>query len=246
MKKTRLDLRLLNDGLVDNLADVKVLILQRNILINETPATSISFPVLPTDIIRIKNDIHDYYSRAGLKLRKALDTWGDFIVQDRIFLDIGAAHGGFTQELINRGAKFVMALDVGYGQLHPNLRKNNRVIVKERCNFYKTTVSNFEYEPDAFTIDLSFTSLEKAILYIKKLWQPPKEAIILFKPQFEATDLSELDKGIVKNEVYIQQLLSNFIINLQNNHSILVKDTLASPIKGRKGNQEYLLWIQFV
>ena len=243
MKKVRLDLKLLEDGIVDDTKEVVVLILQRSILVNNIPATSVGMLVTHNDIIRIRgNNIYDYYSRAGLKLQAALNAWPDFKVAGRFFLDIGAAHGGFTQELLSKGAKQVIALDVGYGQLHPVLRQDNRVIVKERCNFYKTTLEDYPNIPDAFTIDLSFTSLEKALLHIKSIWTDTKEALVLFKPQFEA-DSHRLDKGIVCDQEYVQELLSDFINRMEVEYNIKVQASMPSPIKGRKGNQEYLLWL---
>ncbi len=225
---------------VESLEKARSLVLAGRVLVNERVISHVGFQVKNEVQVRVKNP-PQYYSRAAFKLRGALQMW-DINFANKKILDIGSAHGGFTQVLLEMGVQEVISLDLSYGQLHPNLRKDERVWPMERTNIYHTKKNDLPFEPDGFTVDISFTTLKKLLPYLKKIL-PQAQGVCLFKPQFEA-DKSKLEKGIVRDKVYIDNLLKSF-------QDFLVDEKIqylahsSSPITGRKGNQEYLFWISF-
>ncbi len=236
----RLDKWLTTNVEIESISKAKALILAGNVLVNEKPIHQSGFKVSPKDNIRIRK-YNIYYSRSALKLKAALKKW-PFKVENKNFIDIGAAHGGFTQVLLENKACSVFTLDVSYGQLHPVLRRDPRVFVKERKSLYKITKEDIPFQPDAFVIDISFSSLKRALAYMQKMWKN-MEGIALLKPQFES-DSFMLEKGIVKDNIYLKAILDDFLSYLKNHHIQLI-GLLESPILGAKGNQEYLLWLEW-
>ena len=222
------------------LKKARAFILSGEVLVNEQPQTSSAHQVKKTDNLRIRNQYH-YYSRAALKLKGALEKW-NFPVKNGSFIDIGAAHGGFTQVLLEHKAKQVITADVSYGQLHLNLRKDERVHCIERQNIFKLKKSSLPFQPNFFVGDLSFVSIRKLILYLKQTW-PEIQGICLLKPQFEAKP-KQLEKGIVKKALDRKKLIKDFLEFL-NKENVKCISFTPSCIKGSKGNQEYLFWLAF-
>ena len=196
----------------------------------------------PTDAkIEINPKKNSFVSRGGLKLKHALEKF-NFTVKDRIFIDAGASTGGFTDCLLQNSARFIYAVDSGYNQLDYSLRKNERVAV-----FEKTAIQNFIlpentlHFPEYFVMDISFQSIKRVILSLISL-TTEKEGIILFKPQFEWENPAEDFNGIVPEE-QIDNIVEEGISFLRENN-IEILNMTPSPIRGTKGNKEFLIHIK--
>jgi 23S rRNA (cytidine1920-2'-O)/16S rRNA (cytidine1409-2'-O)-methyltransferase len=183
----------------------------------------------------------EYVSRGGQKLEKALAYFG-IEPEGKVCLDCGASTGGFTDCLLKRGAQLIYAIDVGYGQLAWSLRNDRRVITMERTNIRHVTVDMFETKPELAVIDVSFISLSLVLPVIRKLLIEAGEAVCLIKPQFEAGRGKVGKKGVVRDPGTHKEVLSTFIENAENS-GFIIKGITYSPVKGPKGNIEYLGWL---
>ena len=186
-----------------------------------------------------------YVSRGGFKLKKALESF-DVNIQDRICFDAGASTGGFTDCLLQNGAKYVYAVDVGYGQLDWKIRSSSKVKTVEKTNLKICTKSDIYDEkdvlPDLLVSDLSFISLEKVIPNLKSLMSENfHEMICLIKPQFEAGKDFVEKGGVVRDRKTHELVISN-VINCITNLGYVIKGLTNSSIKGPAGNIEYLVW----
>jgi 23S rRNA (cytidine1920-2'-O)/16S rRNA (cytidine1409-2'-O)-methyltransferase len=221
------------------------LILSGNVLVEERPITKIGVKIDKTKNIRIKED-RKYVSRGAYKLLTALDNFL-ISIKDKVCLDCGCSKGGFTQVLLERGAKKVYAVDCGINQLDYSLRKNDKIILMENVKVNDLILSNFNEKIDLAVMDVSFCSSLNLINYIyKKLII--NEFVVLIKPQFEYTRLKSRLKlsnnfnGIVKNSEDRDKIIKNItkeIIDLGLN----IFGIIPSAIKGVKGNIEYLFYI---
>jgi len=180
----------------------------------------------------------DYVSRGGLKLEKALDYF-DISPEGLICLDCGASTGGFTDCLLKRGARKVYAIDVGYGQLAWTLRNDERVITMERTNIRYVTPEMLGEKPELATLDLSFISLGLVLPVVRSLMVETCQVICLIKPQFEAGKGKVGKKGVVKDPDVHIEVLNTFIENAEKS-GFVVNGITYSPVKGPKGNIEYL------
>ncbi len=206
--------------------------------INQETVHNPAHNITGNEKIEIKRPGGLYVSRGGGKLAFALKNF-KIDVLDKIIADLGASTGGFTDCLLKNGAKKVYAIDVGYGQLDFLLRNDKRVIVKERTNARKLSLNLFNDNIDFITADLSFVSFLKVYKDIKNLF-PDCEGIVLIKPQFEA-DSNEHKKGVVtKKECHID-ILSRIFFSLAD-MGMKIKDVTYSPLKGPKGNIEFLVY----
>jgi 23S rRNA (cytidine1920-2'-O)/16S rRNA (cytidine1409-2'-O)-methyltransferase len=181
---------------------------------------------------------HPYVSRGGVKLAAALDHFR-FDVGGRVCLDVGASTGGFTEVLLQRGAKRVYAVDVGRGQLHQSLRARPEVISLEETDIRTLSPTHFDVTPDLAVIDVSFISLKLVLPAALPLLKTPAELVALIKPQFEA-GRSALKKGVVRDEAVRQAVcdeIAGFVASLGWN----VRGIIPSPIQGGDGNVEFLL-----
>ena len=244
--KERLDKYLTDLGYFETKSKAAAAILAGHVKIDDEYITKAGFQINPSKEYEITVKSMPYVSRGGFKLKKALETF-DVNVYDRICLDAGASTGGFTDCLLQHGAKFVYAADVGYGQLDWKIRSDKRVKVIERTNLKNCEFSEIyaENEPvaDLLVSDLSFISLTKVLENLKKLLAPEShEMILLIKPQFEAgKDLVEKG-GVVRNKKVHADVILNVIEKAQE-LDYGIKDLTYSSIKGPSGNIEYLLWI---
>ncbi|MCL2821502.1 MAG: TlyA family RNA methyltransferase [Oscillospiraceae bacterium] len=180
----------------------------------------------------------EYVSRGGQKLEKALDFFG-VSPEGKICIDCGASTGGFTDCLLQRGAKLIYAVDVGYGQLAWNLRKDERVITMERTNIRYVTPDMLEHKPELAVIDVSFISLALVLPVVNRLMTENSSVICLIKPQFEAGRGKVGKKGVVREPGIHKEVLDKFIENSENSN-FTVQNITYSPVKGPKGNIEYL------
>jgi 23S rRNA (cytidine1920-2'-O)/16S rRNA (cytidine1409-2'-O)-methyltransferase len=183
----------------------------------------------------------EYVSRGGQKLEKALKYF-DISSKGKICIDCGASTGGFTDCLLKNGAKLVYAVDVGYGQLAWSLRTDERVITMERTNIRYVTPDMLEHEPELAVIDLSFISLAIVLPVVRKLMTEKSEAVCLIKPQFEAGKDKVGKKGVVREPEIHKEVLDQFIVNAEKS-GFYIKGITYSPVKGPKGNIEYLGWL---
>ncbi len=244
MKKERLDTILVDLGYFENKSKASAAIMSGNVKINDEVITKAGFQINPNKEMQIDVKSMPYVSRGGFKLEKALKSF-DVKIQDRVCFDAGASTGGFTDCLLQNGAKKVYAVDVGYGQLAWKIRINERVKVIERTNIKNCSLNEI-YAPedeiaDLLVMDLSFISIRKVLPNLKKMLKPEyHELICLIKPQFEAGK-NLVDKGgVVKDKNIHFDVIENVIIFAQN-LGYTVIDLTFSSIKGPSGNIEYLV-----
>ncbi len=181
---------------------------------------------------------HPYVSRGGVKLAAALDHFG-FDPKGRICLDVGASTGGFTQVLLERGAKRVYAVDVGHGQLHESLRGLSKVVSFEQTDIRMLSPVQLSEPPDLVVVDVSFISLKLALPPALALAKPSAQLIALIKPQFEA-GRAALKKGIVR-DVAVRAAVCDDIAGFVATLGWRVIGIIPSPIDGGDGNAEFLL-----
>ena len=237
--KMKLDEYLVENEYFENLEIAKRQIMVGNIIINEQkidkPGEVISLDKIKS--IRIKEKDIPYVSRGGLKLEKAINVF-DLDFKDKIVLDIGASTGGFTDCSLQNGAKFVYAIDVGTNQLDWKLRNDSRVKSIENKHINDLEKSYLKDEIDIIVMDISFISIKKVLYKIKELLKENGFAIFLIKPQFEA-ERNEIEKGIVDN-LNIHKRVIKEIIEEAKTYQLFLENLTVSPIKGTKGNVEYL------
>ena len=181
---------------------------------------------------------HTYVSRGGVKLAAALDHFG-LDVAGRVCLDVGASTGGFTEVLLQRGAKRVYAIDVGTGQLHPRLRSRDDIVRIEQTDIRKLDPAWLEVLPDFAAIDVSFISLKLVLPAVGSLLKARAQMLALIKPQFEA-GRRDIKKGIVRNEA-VQKAVCDDIAAFVASLGWRSGGIVASAIRGGDGNQEFFV-----
>lgn len=244
-KKERLDKVLVDLGYFENKSKASAAILAGNVMIGTEVITKAGFQIDPTKDYDFQVKSMPYVSRGGFKLKKALESF-DVIIKDRICLDAGASTGGFTDCLLQNGAKFVYAADVGYGQLDWKIRSSSQVKTIEKTNLRTCVFEDIynENEPvaDLLVSDLSFISLEKILPNLKTLMNPDfHEMICLIKPQFEAGKDFVEKGGVVKDKKIHANVIEN-VVNCVKELGYTIKGLTYSSIKGPAGNIEYLIW----
>lgn len=242
--KKRLDLILCEKGYFSTREKAKREIMAGNVIINEHAVTKAGTMFKEEDIksIRIKEKLA-YVSRGGLKLEGAIKRF-DIDFKDKIVLDIGASTGGFTDCSLQHGASFVYSIDVGTNQLDYTLRQNEKVLSIENMHINKVTKDMLvKGLADIVVADVSFISLTKIVDYVYLLSKSNAQAILLIKPQFEVGREYIGKNGIVRDkdahDMAIKKVVNCF---LDKGFNILGVET--SPIKGTKGNVEYLLYVR--
>jgi 23S rRNA (cytidine1920-2'-O)/16S rRNA (cytidine1409-2'-O)-methyltransferase len=185
-------------------------------------------------------DTHEpkYVSRAGFKLERALEHFG-IDVKDKVILDAGISTGGFTDCLLQQGAKKIYGIDVGYGQVHEKVRTDPRVVVMERTNLRE--VSALPEKVDIVTLDLSFISLLKVMDAIIEVLKPHGELVTLIKPQFEAKREQVGRGGIIKDPKVHEEVLERVIRGIEA-YWFTSHGWVPSPIEGSSGNKEFLAY----
>ena len=244
--KERLDKYLTDLGYFETKSKAAAAILAGHVKINDEYITKAGFQINPTKEYEIVVKSMPFVSRGGFKLKKALDTF-PVKIEGRICLDAGASTGGFTDCLLQNGAKFVYAADVGYGQLDWKIRSDERVKTIERTNLKNCAFEEIysENEPiaDLLVSDLSFISLTKVLPNLKNLLSPDfHEMILLIKPQFEAGKEKVEKGGVVRDKKVHEEVIEN-VINCAKELNYAINDLTFSSIKGPSGNIEYLIWI---
>ena len=236
-KKERIDRLLVERGLFDSRAKAQAAIAAGLVSANAAPIRKASEEIA-VDATLSATPAHPYVSRGGVKLAAALDHFG-FDPRDRICLDVGASTGGFTQVLLERGAKRVYAIDVGRGQLHDSLRARPEVVSYEETDIRACSPARFRATPNLVTIDVSFISLKLVLPVALKLVAHRTQVVALIKPQFEVGP-SQVKKGIVRDAALHAAAcadMSAFVASL----GWRVLGIIPSPIEGGDGNAEFLL-----
>lgn len=238
--KQRLDTLLADRKLVDSREQAKRLILAGEVLVDGEPHSKPGLSVSEDARVEIKQPLR-YVSRGGLKLEKALQIF-DVDVMGKTALDVGASTGGFTDCLLQHGAGYVYAVDVGYGQLAWKLRRDSRVRVIERTNARAIHRTCFDLPIEICVVDVSFISLHTVLPAVKPCIEPGSDLILLIKPQFEAGPRNVSKGGVVRDSrVHVNVIRS--LIQCVDEMEMIVMGMTHSPIRGPAGNIEYLLWI---
>lgn len=240
--KIRLDVALVERGLVESRSKAGALIMAGQVYVNDQKTIKAGTLIQPNDRIEVRGEKMPFVSRGGYKLDKAVKSFG-FSLKDCICMDIGASTGGFTDCMLQNGAKKVFAVDVGYGQLAWKLRTDERVVNMERTNFRYLTPEDVGEELDFASVDVSFISLKIILPVLYTLLKDGGTAVCLIKPQFEAGRDKVGKKGVVREpEVHEEVVRTITDFAFQTGFSVLALD--FSPIKGPEGNIEYLMYIK--
>lgn len=237
--KTRLDVAMVERGLAPTRERAQALVLAGLVDVDGKRVDKAGTKIPAGSDIRLRGNDNPFVSRGGLKLRHALDHFA-LDVTGRIAMDVGSSTGGFTDCLLQRGAAKVYAVDVGKGQLDLKLRRDPRVVVMEKENFRHLAR---ERVPDRLTLvvgDLSFISLALVLPKIKEFLEPGGDAVLLVKPQFEVGKGKVGKGGIVRDEALRLEALAG-VERASRDAGFETKGSVESPIKGAKGNVEYLL-----
>ncbi len=241
MEKRRLDVVLIEDGHVSSRERAKGLILAGRVYADGTKRDKPSYLVCDESTIEVREDICPYVSRGGFKLEKGLQSFA-YDVQGKVCIDVGASTGGFTDCLLQHGAKKVYAVDVGYGQLAFSLRNDDRVVVMERQNARFLTKEMFDPDIQLAVMDAAFISIQLLIPPLLPILCDDGDIIALIKPQFEAGKDKVGKKGVVRDKAVHVEVIENiitFVLGL----GLFVVSLDYSPIKGPNGNIEYLIYL---
>lgn len=239
-KAERLDIVLVERGFFETRNRAQTAIMAGTVMVNGLKVNKAGTPVSEDAEIRIIGEQLPYVSRGGLKLEKAIETFG-LSFEKKIVLDIGASTGGFTDCALQKGARKVFSVDVGYGQLAWKLRQDPRVVNLERTNARYLTEADIGEKVDIITVDVSFIALGKVVAAACKLLKSGGELVALVKPQFEAGRENVGKKGVVKNpDVHVEVLKR--VTETLNGLNFSVINLTFSPIRGPKGNIEYLVY----
>lgn len=241
LKKIRLDKLLFEKGLIESRERAKALILEGNVLVNGIVIDKAGAAVSSDAALTLKDKM-PYVSRGGLKLEHAI-TYFNIDVKDKTAMDAGASTGGFTDCLLQNKALKVYAVDVGYGQFSWSLRNDTRVILIEKTNIRYLDRALIHDEIDIAVIDVSFISLLKVIPKIMEFLKPKGEIVALIKPQFEA-GREDIGKGGVIRSTEKRLEIVEKIKSETGKMGLDVIGVTESPIKGPKGNVEYLIYLK--
>ena len=238
----RLDVYLAANGFCKSRSKAAEAIAEGRVLVDGVPAQKASFPVEEGVLIEVIQPASRYVSRAGYKLEAALDGFA-LDVRGKTALDIGASTGGFTDCLLQRGAAFVYAVDVGTAQLDPALRQDARVCCREQTNARYLRREQFEKQLDIVTVDVSFLSQKLLYPAIADVLSVGGILVTLIKPQFEVGRAHVGKGGIVRdpNGKLFRALLASLTAEAQAK-GLHLQGTLPSPIPGGDGNKEYLAY----
>ncbi|MCR4788685.1 MAG: TlyA family RNA methyltransferase [Lachnospiraceae bacterium] len=240
--KERLDVILVNNGHAPSREKAKALIMAGIVYVNGQKEDKAGAFFNTEDLkIEVRGNAIPYVSRGGLKLEKALKVF-PIDLKDKTCIDIGASTGGFTDCMLQNGARKVFAIDVGHGQLDWKLRNDERVICMEKTNFRYLKKEDINENIDFAGCDVSFISLSKILPVAYELLEDDGEMVCLIKPQFEAGRDQVGKKGVVRDKkIHIEVIENVFGYAADSSFGIIGLD--HSPIKGPEGNIEYLIWL---
>lgn len=240
--KIRLDQYLCQNGLVQSRERAKALIMSGIVFVNEQKVDKAGEMISPDAKVEVRGHDIGYVSRGGLKLEKAMRAF-PLTPNGKVCMDIGASTGGFTDCMLQNGARKVYAVDVGYGQLAWKLRTDERVVNMERTNIRNVTLDMLEEPVEFFSVDVSFISLKHIFPVAQAVTADHATGVCLVKPQFEAGREKVGKKGVVREpETHREVILQAAGYAAANGFSVLGLD--YSPIKGPEGNIEFLLFVE--
>ena len=240
--KERLDVLLVKNGLAESREKAKVIIMSGQVFVNNQREDKPGQSFNDDCIIEVHGNTLKYVSRGGLKLEKAMNNF-DVTLSGKVCMDIGSSTGGFTDCMLQNGAVKVYSVDVGHGQLDWKLRNDDRVVCMEGTNARYLTREDIDDTIDFASCDVSFISLTKILPAIHEILSENGEMVCLIKPQFEAGKDKVGKNGVVRDKKVHEEVVRN-IIEFTNNSGFLVLNLDYSPIKGPKGNIEYLMHIR--
>ena len=236
--KKRLDVLLTEQGYADSRSKAQAIIMSGMVYVDGQKADKPGISYEENVAIEVRGAVCPYVSRGGLKLEKALR---DFGVKPEGFVcsDSGASTGGFTDCLLQQGAKKVFAIEVGFGQLDWKIRSDARVVVMERTNIRYVTPEDLGEPLDLSVVDVSFISLKIVLPTIKTLLKPTGQVLCLIKPQFEAGKEKGVKKGVFREPATHKEVLDHFVA-LAHELDFRILGLTFSPVKGPEGNIEFL------
>lgn len=238
----RLDQYLVQGGWFSGRDRAKEALAGKKVLVNGKPVTKPSAQVDENTVIEIVGEVLPYVSRGGLKLEKALKVFDGLEAAGKRVLDIGASTGGFTDCLLQHGAEFVWAVDVGTGQLAESLRNDPRVRSMENTNAKDLTAEDLDGEADGIVMDVSFVSITKLLPYLHPLVHDGAFLMALIKPQFEAGPQAVGKHGVVRDASVHERVIREILEFLAGETPFGFRDLAVSPIHGQEGNNEFLLY----
>ena len=241
MAKIRLDALLVNSGAVQSRERAKALIMAGQVYIDNQKCDKAGLMVDEATVPEIRGEQLKYVSRGGLKLEKAMNEF-PITLDGKVAMDIGASTGGFTDCMLQNGAKKVYAVDVGYGQFAWKLRQDERVVNMERTNIRYVTPDQIGDKLDFASIDVSFISLKLVLPVAKTLLNDHGGIVALIKPQFEAGREQVGKKGVVRDINVHYEVVQN-VIEFAKEIGFFAAGLSYSPIKGPEGNIEYLAYL---
>ncbi len=240
--KIRLDVLLTQKGLAPSRERARSLIMAGQVYINEQKCDKAGLMVEEDTVPEIRGETLRYVSRGGLKLEKAMAAF-PISLEGKTSMDIGASTGGFTDCMLQNGAKKVYAVDVGYGQFAWKLRTDPRVVNMERTNIRYVTPEQIGEKLDFASIDVSFISLRLVLPVAYSLLKEGGEIVALIKPQFEAGRGQVGKKGVVRDPAIHLEVIRN-VLSFARETGFSVCGLSFSPIKGPEGNIEYLVYLK--
>ena len=241
-EKKRLDVLLVERGLAETRQKAQATIMSGVVFVNGQRADKAGLSLAEDVEIEVRGGALPYVSRGGLKLEKAVRVF-DLVLDGLVCADIGASTGGFTDCMLQNGARKVYAVDVGYGQLDWRLRGDKRVVCMERTNARYLTREQVPDELDFASVDVSFISLRLILPAVYGLLRGGGHAVCLIKPQFEAGREKVGKKGVVRDPAVHLEVLEQFLIHAGDS-GFTVLGLSYSPIRGPEGNIEYLGYLE--
>ena len=239
MKGTRADVRLVELNLCQSRERARSIIMSGAVYLNDARIDKAGDPVPEDCVLTVREDPNPFVSRGGLKLEKAVTKY-DISLDNAVAIDVGASTGGFTDCMLMHGAKKVYSIDVGYGQLDWKLRNDERVRVMERTNARFMQPDWFDEQIDFASMDVSFISIRLILPSIYACLKDGGRAVVLVKPQFEAGKGKVGKNGVVRDEAVHKEVLLGAMLFAQS-MGFKLEHVDYSPIKGPKGNIEFLL-----
>ena len=236
--KKRLDVVMVERGLAESRQKAQAVIMAGQVFVDDQKVDKAGAPVTEGQNVEIRGKTLPYVSRGGLKLEKAMQVF-PITLADKTCMDVGASTGGFTDCMLQNGAKRVYSVDVGYGQLAWSLRTHPQVVCMERTNARYLTREQIPDPLNFFSVDVSFISLNLILPALRPLMQETGEGVCLVKPQFEAGKDKVGKKGVVRDPAVHLEVLEHFLEHAAH-AGFSVKDITFSPIRGPEGNIEYL------
>ncbi len=239
--KIRLDQYIFQEGYTESRRRAQAIIMSGVVFVNNQKADKPGTMIKETDVVEVRGKELKYVSRGGLKLEKAVNEYG-IDLSDKVCMDIGASTGGFTDCMLQNGARKVYAVDVGYGQLAWKLRNDERVVNMEKTNIRNVTLDMLDEKIDFFSVDVSFISLKHIFPVAFRVSSDAVRGVCLVKPQFEAGKEKVGKKGVVRDPAVRQEVIEN-VIGYANENGFYVNRLTYSPIKGPEGNVEFLILV---